>query len=107
MQQTVQGDVSVLLRRFSNSIAAAMNTLSALPPSLVVNNRWGRFHLLAYVLNPFERGLPMQISLHVERLVPLSLALFHLPNFLNLSPREREVCLHSWPDLRISKSRCK
>lgn len=94
LQQTVQGDVSILLRRFSNSIAAAMNALSALPPSLVINNRWGRFHLLAYVLNPFERGLPMQISLHVERKVPLSLGLFRLPHFLNLSSREREVCLH-------------
>lgn len=94
LQQTVQGDVSVLLRRFSSSIAAAMNALSVLPPSLVINNRWGRFHLLAYVLNPFERGLPLQISLHVERQVPLSLGLFRLPNFLNLSSREREVCLH-------------
>ena len=94
LQRTVQGDVSILLRRFSNSITAAMNTLSALPPSLVVNNRWGRFHLLAYVLNPLERGLPMQISLHVERKVPLSLGLIRLPNFLNLSSREREVCLH-------------
>jgi DNA-binding CsgD family transcriptional regulator len=94
LQQTVQGDVSILLRRFSGSIANAMNALSALPPSLVVNNRWGRFHLLAYILNSFEAGMPMQISLHIERQVPLSLGLFRLPSFLNLSPREREVCLH-------------
>jgi DNA-binding CsgD family transcriptional regulator len=94
LRQTVQGDVSILLRRFSTSIASAMTSFSSFPPSLVITNRWGRFHLLAYVLNPFEAGMPRQISLHIERQVPLSLGIFRLPGFLNLSPREREVCLH-------------
>jgi len=95
LRQTAQGDVNILLRRLSRSVANAMNALSALPPSLVLNNHWGRFHLHAYVLNPFETGTPMQISLHIEHQIPLSLGLFRLPRFLELTPREREVCLHT------------
>jgi len=95
LRQTAQGDVNFLLRRMSSSVANAMNALAALPPSRVINNRWGRFHLHAYVLNHFESGTPMQISLHIEHQIPLSLGLFRLTRFLELTPREREVCLHT------------
>lgn len=93
LRQTLQGDVSVLLRRLSNSVSNTLKSLFALPPSLTINNRWGRFHLHAYVLNAFETGTPLQISLHIEHQIPLSLGLFRLPRFLALTPREREVCL--------------
>jgi len=103
LKQTVQGDVSVLLRRLSSSVTNAMNSQFALPPSLTINNRWGRFLLHAYVLNAFETGTPMQISLHIERKVPLSLSLFRSPRFLELTPREREVCLHSLAGLEYKE----
>jgi DNA-binding CsgD family transcriptional regulator len=93
LRQTAQGDASILLRRLSSSVANALSSLFALPPSLVINNRWGRFQLHAYVLSAFDTGAPMQISLHIEKQVPLSLSLFRLPRFLELSPREREVGL--------------
>jgi DNA-binding NarL/FixJ family response regulator len=93
LRLSVQGDVSILLRRLSSSVANALNSLFALPPSLVINNRWGRFQLHAHVLSAFETGAPIQISLHIEKQVPLSLGLFRLPRFLELSPREREVGL--------------
>jgi DNA-binding CsgD family transcriptional regulator len=93
LKQTLRGDVRLLLRRFGQSVVAAMHNYAAPPPSYTVNNRWGQFHLQAYVLRAFEAGMPMQISLHIERKVPLSLRIFGLPKFLDLSPREREVCL--------------
>jgi len=93
LRQTAQGDASILLRRLSSSVANALSSLFALPPSLVINNRWGRFQLHAYVLSAFETGAPIQISLHIEKQVPLSLSLFRLPRFLELTPREREVGL--------------
>jgi DNA-binding CsgD family transcriptional regulator len=93
LKQTAHGNVGILLKRFGLTAAAALNNFCAPPPSFTVNNRWGQFYLQAYVLKAFEAGMPMQISLHVERKVPLSLRLFHLPRFLKLSPREREVCL--------------
>jgi DNA-binding CsgD family transcriptional regulator len=93
LKQTAQGDVSILLRRLSNAVSSSWTSQFALPPSLTIDNHWGRFHLHAYVLNSFEAGAPLQISLHIDHKIPLSLALFHLPRFLELSPREREVAL--------------
>jgi DNA-binding CsgD family transcriptional regulator len=93
LKQTLQGDIRMLLRHFGQSVVAAMNNYSVAPPSITVNNRWGQFHLQAYVLRAFEAGMPMQISVRIERKVPLSLRIFGLPKFLDLSPREREVCL--------------
>lgn len=93
LRQSAQGDASILLRRLSSSVTDALHSLFALPPSLIINNRWGRFQIHAYVLSAFEAGDPMQISLHIEKQAPLSLTLFRLPRFLELTPREREVGL--------------
>lgn len=94
LRRSVQGDVDHLLRRIARPLTAALNGVTVPPPTLTIANRWGRFQLRAYALSAFETGVPMQITLHVERHVPLSLRLFRSPRFLALSSREREVCLH-------------
>lgn len=94
LHNTIQGKVDTFLKRLAKPAEAALNGCPALPPEAQINNRWGRFYLRAYVLSAFTTGSPLQISLHIERHVPLSVRLFRSLRFLALSPREREVCLH-------------
>lgn len=94
LRRNLQGDVAHILRRIAFPVAAAANGLPALPPALSLNNRWGRFQLRAYAMNAFETGVPLQISLYIEKQVPVTLRLFQAPRFLALSPRQREVALH-------------
>lgn len=94
LRSTVQGKVAGLLKRLAKPVEAAMYGAPAIPPEIHINNRWGCFYLRAYVLSVFATGTPLQISLHIERRQPLSLRLFRSPRFIELSVREREVCLH-------------
>lgn len=93
LKRSALGDTAHLLRRVAGTVGAALRDLPAFPPSLTLVNRWGRFHLRAYVMDAGERGAPFQISLHVERRLPLTLRLFKSPGFQRLSLREREVAL--------------
>lgn len=93
LKRSALGDTAYLLRRIALSVGATLRELPAFPPSLTLVNRWGRFHLRAYVMDAGEHGAPVQISLHIERQLPLNLSLFKSPGFLRLSPREREVAL--------------
>ncbi|TAN48376.1 MAG: LuxR family transcriptional regulator [Methylococcaceae bacterium] len=94
LRSTVQGKVDDLLKRLVKPVEAAMYGAQALPPEVHINNRWGCFYLRAYALSAFATGTPLQISLHIERRQPLSLRLFRSTRFIELSVREREVCLH-------------
>lgn len=94
LRRNLQGDVDYILRRIAFPVAAAANGLPTLPPSLNLNNRWGRFQLRAYALNAHETGVPFQTSLYVEKQLPVTLRVFQAPRFLALSPRQREVALH-------------
>lgn len=93
-KRSAQGDVANLLACLVKPAVAALHDFRALPPTLSVRNRWGKFHLRSYVMSAMEPGEPLQISLYVERHVPVSLKLFKNPQFLALTEREREVVLH-------------
>lgn len=92
-KRSAQGDVANLLVRIVKPAVAALHDFRALPPTLSVRNRWGKFHLRSYVMSAMVPGEPVQISLHVERHVPASLRLFKNPQFLALTAREREAVL--------------
>jgi len=94
LKQSVDGDITVLLQRISRGLPATCPGLPNLPSSLSINNHWGRFHLRSYNLSAFESAKAGKTALHIERQVPFWLRLFSAPRFLELSPREREACLH-------------
>ncbi len=94
LRKSAQGDVQSLLRSFVQPLLRLPQEPLAAPPSRTLHNAWGRFCLRAYVLHGADGGAQPQISLHIERQVPLALRLFRAPRFLELSPRERETCLH-------------
>jgi DNA-binding CsgD family transcriptional regulator len=91
LAQAADGDVRMLLRRFAATVEAGVQGMPVLPPARSISNRWGNFHLRAYALND---GRGPQAVLHIERQVPVWLALFRAKRFLAMSTRQREVCLH-------------
>lgn len=93
-QRSDRDAVERFTRRIADAVMASRRGLDGPVPYLAVANVYGRFRIRGYVLNAFVPGIAPQISLHIERRMPIALRLFRAQRFLALSTRERDVCLH-------------
>lgn len=86
-------NVQLLLARIAQRLARSLHGKTTQPPATIVRNEYGIFHLRAYACEAFTADAPLQMSLHIERHVPIRQRLFSAPVFLSLSARERDVAL--------------
>jgi len=89
-RDTMAGGVDRASRELLRKVAGRLQSrdqLSDTPPSLVVENSWGRYRLRAYALSQFEMGVVIQREEHL--LVRVADAMLRLP----LSAQQREVAL--------------
>lgn len=93
VRRAAQGELQELLRSLARAVGAALNGLDTPLPAAFLRSRYGTFQVRAHALRVYSQGSPRQVSVHIERHVPLSLRLFRSPGFLALSMRERDVCL--------------
>jgi DNA-binding CsgD family transcriptional regulator len=93
LHRSTQGDARTLPRRLARAVGASLACAPADLPAATIRNSHGFFSLRAYALDAFVPGSPLQVTLHIEKRMPLRLRLFRSPRFLALSPRERDVCL--------------
>lgn len=64
------------------------------PPVVAERNRYGTFYLRGYVLDAGGGAMAGMYAVQIERRVPLAQRLFASAAFLDLTARERDVCLH-------------
>lgn len=89
-RQTMAGTVDRASRDLLKKLAGRLQQSPVLidsPPSLIVDNNWGRFRLRAYGLSQYEMGVLIQRQEHL--LVRIADAMLELP----LSAQQREVAL--------------
>jgi len=89
-RQTMAGSVDRASRDLLKKLASRLQgrgDQSGSPPSIIVDNAWGRYRLRAYSLSQFEMGVLIQRQEHL--LVRIADAMLELP----LSAQQREVAL--------------
>jgi DNA-binding CsgD family transcriptional regulator len=99
-RQSMAGSVDRASRELLKRLAARLQHAPSLvdsPPSLFVDNGWGRFRLRAYALSRYEMGVLVERQEHL--LVRVADAMLELP----LSAQQREVALLLAQDLTNSE----
>jgi DNA-binding CsgD family transcriptional regulator len=86
-------NISLLLNAFGKEFMSVMRRQQAFVPSYTTTNCWGRFSLRAYAMKNITSE-SIHIALHVEKLLPVGIKMFKSPNFIQLTLRERDICLH-------------
>lgn len=93
VRQAAQGEIQTLLRTLAGAVGAALQGQETPLPAAMLRSRYGAFQVRAHALTAYAPGNSRQVSVHIERYVPQTLRLFRSPRFLELSMRERDVCL--------------
>ena len=86
------GDLPVQLRQLCARLNAIYAGQSATPPLDVIENRWGKFVFRAHYLSGTGNDDSL-FGITIQRHVPLALKLMANMRALNLSVRQKDVCL--------------
>lgn len=82
----------VHLRPLCARLIAISAGQDATPPVEVIDNRWGKFVFRAHPLNGVDSDDSL-FGITIQRHVPLALKLMEKMRLLNLSARQKEICL--------------
>ena len=80
-----------VLRRLAEQLRFALSDGDAGPPSLVIDNTWGRFVLRAYPVSDAPPGADDPIAVRIQRQEPMLLKFVDALHGLGLSPQQREI----------------
>ena len=86
------GVLPMQLRRLRAQLSAISAGHNAVPPVEVVQNSWGKFVFRAHYLNGMGADDAL-IGVVIQRQVPIALKLLETMRALDLSARQKEVCL--------------
>ncbi len=80
-----------VLRKLASQLQSIMAGGRATPPTIAVQNGWGRFVLRAYAMSEAPLDANATIAVKIQRQEPMLLKFVDALNGLGLSPQQREI----------------
>jgi DNA-binding NarL/FixJ family response regulator len=87
------GSMPSEVKRLVQRLRGVFSGQNVSPPSLVVDNRWGRFVLRAYSMAEEPKARDALIAIRIQRQEPMLVRFVGALNDLDLSPQQREVAV--------------
>lgn len=87
----VDEDARPALRQLVSQLHSVLSGAEVAPPSLVIDNAWGRFVLRAYALSDEPLASDAAVAVRIQRQEPMLLKFVDALQGLGLSPQQREI----------------
>ena len=82
-----------VLRRLAKRLRKVLAGETVGPPSLILQNSWGRFVLRAYTIGDASSGEDSSIVINIKRQEPMLLKFVEALNGFDLPPQQREIAV--------------
>lgn len=91
IRSSVEEAARPALRQLVAQLHNALSGAEVAPPSLVVDNAWGRFVLRAYALSDEPQASDAPVAVRIQRQEPMLLKFVDALQGFGLSPQQREI----------------